>query len=45
MTRLAIFCTATMEIGMSGTQTNKAMAAGKHSGAKNANTVSGASTA
>ena len=45
MTRLAIFCTATMEMGISGTQTNRATAAGRHSGARNANTVSGASTA
>ena len=44
MARFAIFCTATMDAGMSGTQASSATAAGRHSGARQANSVTGAST-
>ena len=45
MVRLAIFCTAMMEEGMNGTHTSRARAAGRLTGARQANSVSGAATA
>ena len=45
MTRLATFCTATMDKGMSGTHAKRAAAAGRHKGARHANSVRGAKTA
>lgn len=45
MVRLANFCTAMMDAGMNGTHTTSAAADGNEIGARQANSVSGASTA
>ena len=45
MVRRAIFCTQTMDAGMSGTHTNSATAAGSDRGESATNSVKGASRA